>query len=336
MKKIVRILCVVLAAALAVAVLSSCAGITDAKNRKVVLKLGSFEVTYDVYRFAVLTEKESMKIKYGDGVFDGKRTDALEDELRKRTLDFLRNFYAIPALAADYGIKQEDQAIKTLADGKRSADITSLGGEDAFREELKNNNMTENVYDVMATFTVMSDETYNAMVREGDIDTDPARVKEYLMSANCVRILEVLISKERHSDGEARSIAEKVRETALSDGSWTTDEGFYGLVMEYGENIDMFNNPDGYYMMRGVWNRDFEDAAFSLDVGEISEVVETPRGFSVLIRLEKSEDFIDRRFDALADDYYDSVFALAKEKKGAELKMETEKLYDKTDIWKLK
>ncbi len=335
MKKIVKILCALLAAALA-AGLSSCAGISDAKNKKVVMRLGSFDVTYDVYRFAVLTEKESMKIRYGDGVFDGERTDALESELRERTLDYLRNFYAIPALAADYGIKRDDQAIKTLADEKKSADVNSLGGKDAFLEELNKNNMTENVYDVMAAFTVMSDETYAAMIREGDIDTDPARVREYLLSDNCVRILEVLISRERHSDGEARSIAEEVRDAARSGEDPASGDGFYDLVMEYGENIDMFNNPDGYYMMRGVWNKDFEDAAFSLAAGEISDVVETPRGYSVLIRLEKSEEYIDRHIDALAEDYYDSVFALAKEKKGAELKMETEKLYDKTDIWKLK
>lgn len=335
MKKIVKILCALLAAALA-AGLSSCAGISDAKNKKVVMRLGSFDVTYDVYRFAVLTEKESMKIRYGDGVFDGERTDALESELRERTLDYLRNFYAIPALAADYGIKRDDQAIKTLADEKKSADVNSLGGKDAFLEELNKNNMTENVYDVMAAFTVMSDETYSAMIREGDIDTDSARVREYLLSDNCVRILEVLISRERHSDGEARSIAEKVRDAARSGEDPASGDGFYDLVMEYGENIDMFNNPDGYYMMRGVWNKDFEDAAFSLAAGEISDVVETPRGYSVLIRLEKSEEYIDRHIDALTEDYYDSVFALAKEKKGAELKMETEKLYDKTDIWKLK
>lgn len=335
MKKIVKILCALLAAALA-AGLSSCAGISDAKNKKVVMRLGSFDVTYDVYRFAVLTEKESMKIRYGDGVFDGERTDALESELRERTLDYLRNFYAIPALAADYGIKRDDQAIKTLADEKKSADVNSLGGKDAFLEELNKNNMTENVYDVMAAFTVMSDETYSAMIREGDIDTDPARVREYLLSDNCVRILEVLISRERHSDGEARSIAEEVRDAARSGEDPASGDGFYDLVMEYGENIDMFNNPDGYYMMRGVWNKDFEDAAFSLAAGEISDVVETPRGYSVLIRLEKSEEYIDRHIDALTEDYYDSVFALAKEKKGAELKMETEKLYDKTDIWKLK
>ena len=335
MKKIVKILCALLAAALA-AGLSSCAGISDAKNKKVVMRLGSFDVTYDVYRFAVLTEKESMKIRYGDGIFDGERTDALESELRERTLDYLRNFYAIPALAADYGIKRDDQAIKTLADEKKSADVNSLGGKDAFLEELNKNNMTENVYDVMAAFTVMSDETYAAMIREGDIDTDPARVREYLLSDNCIRILEVLISRERHSDGEARSIAEEVRDAARSGEDPASGDGFYDLVMEYGENIDMFNNPDGYYMMRGVWNKDFEDAAFSLAAGEVSDVVETPRGYSVLIRLEKSEEYIDRRIDALTEDYYDSVFALAKEKKGAELKMETEKLYDKTDIWKLK
>ena len=335
MKKTVRIVCLALVAALAAAALFSCAALDNAKNKKVVMRLGPYDVTYDVYRFAVMTEKEAMKIKYGDGVFNGEKDDRIEDELRERTVSYLRNLYAIPALAADYGIKADDEVIKYLTEDKKDGDIASVGGEDAFREELKANNMTENVYDLMASFLVMSDETYSAMMREGDIDTDPGHVREYLTGDGCIRILEVLISREKHTDDEAKEIAGEVRDAALSAADPAGGD-FYDLVMEYGENIDMFNNPDGYYMMRGVWNRDFEDAAFSLEVGEISEVIETPRGFSVLIRLEKSEEYIDRRINALTDDYYDSVFALAKEKKGEELEIKTEKLYDKTDIWKMK
>ena len=332
MKKTVRIVCLALVAALAASALFSCAGL---KNKKVVMRLGSYDVTYDVYRFAVLTEKAAMKIKYGDGVFDGERDDRIEDELRERTVSYLRGLYAIPALAADYGIKADDEAIRILTREKKKDDVASVGGEDAFLEELGNNNMTEDVYDLMASYLVMSDETFSAMMREGDIDTDPGHVREYLAGDGCIRILEVLISKEKHTDEEAKKIALEVRDAALSAADPAGGD-FYDLVMEYGENIDMFNNPDGYYMMRGVWNRDFEDAAFSLDVGEISEVIETPRGFSVLIRLEKSEEYIDRRIDSLTEDYYDSVFALAKEKKGGELEMKTEKVYDKIDIWKLK
>ena len=61
------------------------------------------------------------------------------------------------------------------------------------------------------------------------------------------------------------------------------------LIEQYGEDLYMFNNPDGYYIIRGNRWEAFEDAAFSLDVGEFSEVVETEAGFSILMRYEKEE-----------------------------------------------
>ncbi len=326
MKLIPKIASLALALIFIAAALFSCA----TQNGAIVMKLGGFDVRYDMYRYAVLSEKESMKILYGDGIFDGKGTDERKKELSDRTLEYLRNVYAVPALAADYGIKADDKVIKALVERRRESDVNAYGSEDALKEEMKKNNVTDEVYNLMTSFTVMEEELFSAMKREGDIDTDPSHVREYLLGDDCVCVLEVLISFEKHGEDEARRLAGEVREKALAG------EDFYELVMEYGENIDMFNNPDGYYIMRGLRNRDLEDAAFSLSEGEVSGVIASPRGFSVLMRREKNEEFIDRHFKTLSEDCCRSVFALAKNKKAAELTLETTKTYGKLDVWKIK
>ena len=47
------------------------------------------------------------------------------------------------------------------------------------------------------------------------------------------------------------------------------------LVKKYGESLYMINNTDGYYVCRGMWEKENEDAVFALDEGEISEVIKS-------------------------------------------------------------
>ena len=44
-------------------------------------------------------------------------------------------------------------------------------------------------------------------------------------------------------------------------------EDFDALIKEYGGDLFLFNNDDGYYISRGNYYKAFEDTAFSLEVG---------------------------------------------------------------------
>ena len=50
-------------------------------------------------------------------------------------------------------------------------------------------------------------------------------------------------------------------------------EDFDALIKEYGGDLFLFNNDDGYYISRGNYYKAFEDTAFSLEVGETSDII---------------------------------------------------------------
>ena len=155
------------------------------------------------------------------------------------------------------------------------------------------------------------DELYYAMIKSGDISTDREYIMSLINSDAFIRIKQVLIKFDVDDDGrddgdreEKRALAEQVLDLAKSGAD------FDSLVQTYGNDIYMFNNPDGYYIIRGANYTEFEDAAFALEIGGISDIVETPVGYSIIMRFEKDDGYIEKNYDSLASDYAASVFSL--------------------------
>lgn len=78
---------------------------------------------------------------------------------------------------------------------------------------------------------------------------------------------------------EAKKLADEIVKKAR-DG-----EDFYSLVEQYGEDPGMVNNPAGYLFTYGAMVPEFEEASFALEVGEISDPVETTYGYHVIKKL---------------------------------------------------
>lgn len=76
---------------------------------------------------------------------------------------------------------------------------------------------------------------------------------------------------------EARALAEDILRRAQGG------EDFSELALTYSEDFaSAQNGGDLGYFKRGVMVRDFEDAAFSMNEGEISDIVETQYGFHII------------------------------------------------------
>lgn len=316
----------ILAALAAVIILTSVLAGCGSKDSSVVMKLGGIDVRYDLFRFAVASERAALESKYGEDVFAGDVSDELTEELRSGVLEYLRGIYCILSLAGEYGIDPEAPAITDSVNRMRTADEEAEGGEGNFLSSIEEAGMTEDVYMFITKAGVISDELYYAMLNSGAIDSDEKNVKAFLEGDGCVRVKQILVTTENRTEERAKQIAEEARRLAL-DG-----EDFDELISRYGEDMNMFGSTQGYYLMRGVMYREFEDASFALPVDGISEVVKSPAGYSVIKRLEKDPEYMTTHFDRLAEDYYDAQYSLAREERAASLEITASELYDKTDI----
>ncbi len=134
-----------------------------------------------------------------------------------------------------------------------------------------------------------------------------------------VLVKHVYVPFDAESEESKQSAAEKIQEAAkfLSDGG-----DFDDAVKEYGSDEAMLYNDFGYLLAKGDMPESFEDAAFGLDAGNISDIVETEYGYHIIKRYEltyeifaENTDFIDaigeytavENFNRMFGEVYDGV-----------------------------
>ncbi|MBR5632708.1 MAG: peptidylprolyl isomerase, partial [Clostridia bacterium] len=142
-----------------------------------------------------------------------------------------------------------------------------------------------------------------------------------------IRVKQILV-------GEANSAVDQVNLEKAQDIKSKLDAGadFDELCREFNNDLYMFENDDGYYIMRGTRNFEFEEAAFALAVGETSDVVKIDVGYSIIKRYEKDAEYITENFDELTSEYYESVYSIMYEEKYEELSGELVSLPDAYDV----
>ena len=319
-----KAIALILVSVLLAAVFSGCAS----KDSTVVMKLGGIDVRYDVFRFAVLTERAALEAKYGEDAFSGEEgvSSEIKEELRSGTLDYLKGIYAVLSLAADHGIGPDDPAVVEAANSMRASDVASAGGESEFLASIREAGMNEYAYTFITKAGALGDELYYAMLNSGEITSDEKNVRAFFESDECIRVRQILVTTENRTDEHARELAEEARSLALGG------EDFDALISRYGEDMNMFGSTQGYYLMRGFMYREFEDAAFALGIGEISEVVKTPAGYSVILRLEKDAEYMKNHYDKLSEDYFTAQYSLVCEERAESLGITDSSVFDDTDI----
>ncbi len=106
------------------------------------------------------------------------------------------------------------------------------------------------------------------------------QVIDYAKQNDFICAKHVLIS---NTTPKAEEVAKAVHEKALAG------EDFDTLIEEYGSDPGAKTNPDGYFFTKGQTVEPFEKAAYALENGKISEIVQTSYGYHIIKRLEFDE-----------------------------------------------
>mgnify|MGYP002519598256 CR=1 FL=1 len=122
-----------------------------------------------------------------------------------------------------------------------------------------------------------------------------------------------------------------------ADANGTTADAYKGfLPLQTLNKVFMFNNTDGYYVTRGNFHEEFEDTAFSLEIGEVSGIIKTDAGLSIIKRYEKDAAYIEKNADSLASDYIEGLYNIALDKYSSTLVIEDTPKASKYSIFNLK
>lgn len=273
-----------------------------------VMSIGGYDVPYELYRYVAmnyraqyesgLDEQAAAELWLGD---DGA---ALLTELNDNTDETLQNLYVTISLAAEYDLTPDSALISENVATRIDEIYEGYENDtDAYLADIQPHYMNDSVYRFLIQNDVLTEELFYAMLNASDILSDPDTLSQMIHSDECIRVKQILIAADNgNSKAENRATAEKLYEQ-LQNGA-----DFEELLGEYGEDLYMWGNDDGYYILRGNRYEAFEDAAYALQIGEYSKVIETDAGYSILMRYEKDEQYLDTHFDELCQEYFDSAY----------------------------
>ncbi len=329
-----RTLKIILAILCLITCLSLLAGCKNPASRtkddaKTVMTVDEYNVPRDLYNYfyngyysQYVGEKETV---------DEADKAALDERIKKDTEDSLKKFFAIYSLSAEYGISTENKdvvAAKKLAEEEFIVNNCS-GSKDDLYAMLKESSMTYEVFLMLMEHSALENALYDEMIYRNTIDAEAlagdgenpdfgeniARVKHVLIKYE--PSYKNLISDSAEGVTAAKATAEKVYSLA-KDG---TD--FDTLVSDYGEDVTMFANTDGYYVFKGNQDVAYEEAAFALEYGEISAPVATAEGYVVILRLAPDSDYLSANFSSLITSCTEGRFNILVEERAAIMETKT-------------
>lgn len=329
MKNAKKTLALLLAAVMLCSLLVGCTSAQAKQEQTVIGSCAGFDVLYEELRYVTLTYKDILEGSYGEGIWDDPTTaEAHREELETIVWSMMLNNYAVLATCLEYGMTRESMysdVINDSVDQQVADTIAEFGSKSAFRKELKNMHMTENLLRFCLRVAYLENELKYILTTDlGFIETDPRPFLEWLRGGNCVYVQHILIKNDPGDDVEAnRAKAEEIR-GQIARGE-ARIEDFVGTKV----NEDV-KNITPYFLVRDVYVEELEDAAFALrESGDVSEVVDTADGFYLLVRMDYDEVELERQADDLLSSYQ---WALAEEismSKKEELKIELNE-YGKT------
>lgn len=292
----------------------------------VMCTVDGYDVTFDEFRYCYYYTIDNYGTTLGITADDMAEYD--DDELKEhfetlieRTLNFIKSKYTYLKFANENGIALTDEEKQECQD---SIDSLKEDEGDDFNTYLKNSYLTEDYLlelleqtelseKVSESFeisddeflTIAQDELYqvkNILVPYG-YDLTPAdklleqlEIDDFdsLSNSQKMNILPVTFSALDEDEQEeqmekAKKYMQKILDKA-NDG-----EDFDELISEYGYDGGMLSSYSGGYLIGDFYtdyDSDYVEAACSLEVGEISDIIETEYGYQILKRVETDVDYI--------------------------------------------
>lgn len=268
--------------------------------------VGGYEVTYDELYFLANSY-------YNEGI--------TEDELRELVYSNIRTHYAILSIAEEYGLDINSKELDGRVDDYVNSIADELGGASAYKTFLKESASTDNFTRFTIRCNLLYEDLPLALAQAGKLLIDEDDVCDYIVN-NFVRTHHFMVANNE-GDDPAANLA--VMEKALKDLR-AEDTTVYKLIGgKYNEDVYPGN---GYTFGRGSMEQAYEDAAFALEVGEVSNIVtamgrlasgEYVECYYIIERLDLTKEFVKENYEDLELQYSGSVAAQMVEDKKNEL-----------------
>ncbi len=214
--------------------------------------------------------------------------DAMKELIKKHLLlQYARkNGYSIPERI----IEREEKKIRKAFGSKENLEARLKRSNltyDEFKKELENDLILQKLYDKEIKVELSDDDLKEYYEKN--------RYKFKVPSKINIRLIYV---RNDPTDPKGREKAKKRAEEAYE--KILAGESFADIAAKYSNAMSRIKGGDMGFIHKGMLDEPIEKAAYSLEIGKISEIIETPKGFYI-IKLEKKSPEEQLPFEKVKD-----------------------------------
>ena len=279
--------------------------------------LVAYWIGYDVsYLNSYMQYYTGSSINWDDTLSDGTN---ITDYIKSNVYSSVKQHLVLENLANKYGVTLTEGQESAMADSDETSDqayIDQYGSEEAFEEEIAKLGMRRETYDRVARSNYLYQNLYELYNTEGSaLYASDEDLAVYAAEQGYITADHILLATKDMTTGEALTDEQKAEKKALAEelveklNSYTGDDiasYFAELADEYSEDPGRETYPTGYTFTTGLMVQEFEDAAYALSEGEVSEVVESSFGYHILLRLPLDKS---AAADEVREEYFTNFIA---------------------------
>ncbi len=343
-KKAIRFLKGVLAAALSVSAVSalvSCGNGIKPKERteeesRVMGTCSGQTVYYDEVRWCTLNTRDDMAAEYGSEIWtDAALTAQYRDELNRRVREAICNdYHAVYAMADEYylgggaAMFSEEKIVEAVNESVNST-AEEAGGKKEYFKGLEEAYLTDALFRFCLTAEKCATELMYILQKDlGLLASSDEEFDAFLHSDSFARTNHVYL---KGLTDENLALAGSIRDSLLASQDPESE-----LILYKGRYDSDFTltTTHGAYFARYTsdYGNAYEQAAFALKVGEISDVVKGTGGYYVIMRLPVEDSWLKSNYESFCDDVVGSQFNVMLAQVKARLSFEPSEAFGALDL----
>ena len=269
-----------------------------------------YTVPYEEFYFLAKSYAPSVAERYEVG------SEQYNEALMQVVSENITANYAILALCADMELFYNEEELRDAVKDEIESIIDEAfgGSRKNYLDSIKEEGMTDHYMRFVLGVDLLYSKLPMLYTQKGLVPNTESKIKEYI-EENYICTKHILIFNDEYDDAEQNlANAEAVRQLLL-DGK-SINEIIGGKHMNVNE--DLLIPYDGYYFSKGTMEKEYENAAFSLDIGGVSEVVTSTAKnnsgdyvecYYVIQRMPLDAKDIDKHFADLGDSIAASIIA---------------------------
>ena len=263
----------------------------------VVMTIDGSDITAEAYLYWVAYSADYLANYYYGATGLAWSDESLTGYLEANALDALSLYTQAALYAGEEGITLGEEEQAALEEDIQTT-IDQLGGEEAYAQRLKESAVTpegfRSLLEQFYLYSALLDRLYGP---EGTEPVTEEEIASYIDENGIYRAKHILLLTKDMTTGEALDEETVAEKKALANDllsqlreSTAPQTLFDQLMNEYSEDTGLATNPDGYTTQTGAMVSAFEDTALALDIGQISDVVESEYGYHIILRLAVDPD----------------------------------------------